>query len=175
MVLFAGSLSAQTTGAPVAAASAVPGASPNPVSPPVTVGAPALPPLPQTMTLSVQGSLTQTLAPVDLALAVSGPDFSISTMLGNSKNNANQIRMTFSGTVQLVDEKYLVNYALRWQVPYFTMNMDRTPTVSYRNLGVEGAALLRAGQPVTILNDQGKKLTLTIKYPAKSAVVVAAK
>ncbi len=121
------------------------------------------------MTLTVQGNLTQTLSPVDLALAVSGPEFAVSTSLEKAKSDVNRIRLSFSGTVQLVGEKYLVNYALRWEVPVSSMYLGGTPTVTYHNLGVEGAALLRAGQPVTILDDQGKKLTLSIKFPEKSA------
>ncbi len=131
--------------------------------------APALPALPQTMTLVLQGNVVETAAPIDFSLAVAEPDFSADLSLANSSNKNNPLRLSFSGTVQLKDGRYLVSYTLKWQRPVNSTEVTKGMAFgTVRTFSLVCSTYLRVGVPVAIEGDGGKKLTLTIRPVEKT-------
>ncbi len=122
------------------------------------------------MTLGLQGFSIETNTSVELSLDVFEPDFSLTTSIDNPRDPAHPIEIVFSGTVQLLGARYLVNYDLSWKIPTGTQTArGGAGSVTYRNLSVQGSAYLHAGQPEAVLNEQGKRLLLTIKPSPKTA------
>ena len=129
------------------------------------------PPLPDNVTLAVKGELRGLDGPIDLSWNGTGPKFTIRATQDNPSVPNKKTQLTFRGTISLKDGDYLVTYTLNYIVAIPTkFGDDGTPSeVVNQSYGVNNSVHAQPGQPVTLVTDQGKKVTLTLTKTAPSA------
>jgi hypothetical protein len=135
--------------------------------------APDAPPLKNNVTLSIKGTMID--IPIDLSCTGTGPRFNITTIL-SVLDNKQPIIGRFSATLTPTDDGYHVDYELACQYPIVTSSTasadPKEPphdTVSYANLSTSSSANLKPDQPLVVINNNGKTVSITISDADQSA------
>lgn len=127
---------------------------------------------PELLALEVKGEMRGLDTPIDLSWNGTSSRFSVRAMLDNPSDPKNKIRLSFRGTISLQDGgAYLVKYSLSYQIAIPTqLGADGAPIkLTGAVFGVTNSIQVQPGQPVTLVNDQGKKVILTFTRSAGSS------
>ena len=127
---------------------------------PVATSRPAPPTgLQENITIQLKGS-TQSGDAIDLSLTGIGPIFQSDVFIGEEDNI-----LTHSYSITPSGPNYLVEFSIGTRVRVMTANNGPTKSFQYRDNSISGKVLLKPGKPVTVSNNQGKVLALTVSQP----------
>jgi hypothetical protein len=133
------------------------------------------PPLKDNVTLSVKGTYALGL-PVDFSVTGAGPQLIKESEV--SSPSVTGVRMSFKGTISDTTDGYWLDFTLGMQVPLaaqLTHNTQTNTTTSsvvvpntarqpvvFHTIAFSSSLRLKSGQPVTVLDDGGRTLILTV-------------
>jgi hypothetical protein len=127
------------------------------------------PPLKENVTLSVKGtSFADT--PVDWTWTGAGPNIQYDSRV---KDNAKSIVFVFSGAIIAFGDAYKLFFSLTCNFPVVVQpehNPDGTTpgrrSTTYNPIGLTTTVILKLGVPLTVVDHDGKTLTLTLTKAA---------
>jgi hypothetical protein len=122
------------------------------------------PPLKENVTLSVKGtSFADT--PVDWTWTGAGPNIQYDSRVND---DAKSIVFVFSGAISAFGDGYKLFFSLTCNYP-ITTEMASSPgrkTLNYNPIGLTSTVILKLGVPLTVVDHDGKTLTLTLTKAA---------
>ncbi len=123
------------------------------------------PPLKENVTISLKGTFALDY-PVDFSVTGAGPEF---TKNGEVEAKAPAtLMMQFTATVRETAVGYQVDFTYGMHLPLANsataqvVSPSVTRTITYRNVMIASTVNLKPGQPVIVLDDDGKTLTMTL-------------
>jgi len=128
---------------------------------------PPMPPLKENVSLSVKGVLMTDLL-VDFTWSGTGPNLAASTLVTGASKEGNLLR--FEGTIEEESNRFRLTYTLSGQL-VFDVALPRPGGAASRtvlNLALNSTAILKVGEPLTVLDRDGKKIILTLTKKPKS-------
>jgi len=97
---------------------------------------------------------------IDLSLTGIGPIFQSDVFIGEEDTI-----LTHSYSVTPSGDNYLVEFSIGTRIRVTTSSNGPTKSFQYRDNTISSKVLLKPGKPVTVSNNQGKILALTISQP----------
>jgi len=130
------------------------------------------------VTISLKGMVAKDV-PMDFTFTTAGPTFKLDQIISQVAVNGNlqPVIGTCQVTIVPLAAGYRIQYSVGARIPVITsssvgVGSQRTnavtSTVTFQSITFAGSVILKAGQPVTILNSDGQDVTITLTKPASS-------
>jgi len=121
------------------------------------------------VTIHIKGVLNQDM-PMDFSFTTAGPTFNLQQQISQLEHNGVEHPITGSCqiTIAPLAAGYRVRYVIGVRFPVIVSSTtslatsSATTTVTYNNIAFAGSVILQSGQPVTILNSDGKDLIISL-------------